>query len=157
MDALKVITDGMIKEERPHIKVGDVVKVHVKIREGEREIRTAVAGRVLARFAAGCEQMAFIIADKFARGFHEIHPVVETSVFGNGDAACDRLAVSGGPAAQGRDDRPAGPVGHSGGIEREARGEQFGQQHDIRFGGSDHRFEPREVPRGLFPGDVALA
>ena len=69
--------------------------------------------------------MAFIIADKFARGFHEIHPVVETSVFGNGDAACDRLAVSGGPAAQGRDDRPAG--------------------------------EPREVPRGLFPGDVALA
>ena len=35
MDALKVITDGMIKEERPHIKVGDVVKVHVKIREGE--------------------------------------------------------------------------------------------------------------------------
>ena len=101
--------------------------------------------------------MAFIIADKFARGFHEIHPVVETSVFGNGDAACDRLAVSGGPAAQGRDDRPAGPFGHSGGIEREARGEQFGQQHDIRFGGSDHRFEPREVPRGLFPGDVTLA
>ena len=31
------------------------------------------------------------------------------------------------------------------------------KQHDIRFGGSDHRFEPREVPRGLFPGDVALA
>ena len=136
----QIVTD---EQQEPHASVFD----H----------RTAVAGRVLARFAAGCEQMAFIIADKFARGFHEIHPVVETSVFGNGDAACDRLAVSGGPAAQGRDDRPAGPVGHSGGIEREARGEQFGQQHDIRFGGSDHRFEPREVPRGLFPGDVALA
>ncbi len=26
MDALKVITDGIIKEERPHIKVGDVMK-----------------------------------------------------------------------------------------------------------------------------------
>ena len=37
MDALKIMTDGMLKEERPNINVGDVVKVHVKIREGERE------------------------------------------------------------------------------------------------------------------------
>ena len=40
MDALKIITEGMIKEERPHVKVGDVVKVHVKIREAkEKESR----------------------------------------------------------------------------------------------------------------------
>ena len=49
MDALKVITDGMIKEERPHIKVGDVVKVHVKIREGERERIQVFEGTIIAR------------------------------------------------------------------------------------------------------------
>ena len=49
MDALKVITDGMIKEERPHIKVGDVVKVHVKIREGERERIQMFESTIIAR------------------------------------------------------------------------------------------------------------
>ena len=47
MDALKVITEGMIKEDRPHVKVGDVVKVHVKIREGERERIQVFEGVVL--------------------------------------------------------------------------------------------------------------
>ena len=49
MDALKVITDGMIKDERPHIKVGDVVKVHVKIREGERERIQVFEGLVIKK------------------------------------------------------------------------------------------------------------
>ena len=53
MDALKVITDGMIKEERPHIKVGDVVKVHVKIREGERERIQVFEGTIIARKGSG--------------------------------------------------------------------------------------------------------
>ncbi|MEG1244262.1 MAG: 50S ribosomal protein L19, partial [Oscillospiraceae bacterium] len=37
MDALKVITEGQIREDKPQIRIGDTVKVHVKIREGERE------------------------------------------------------------------------------------------------------------------------
>ena len=56
MDALKVITDGMIKEERPHIKVGDVVKVHVKIREGERERIQVFEGTVLKRQGGGARE-----------------------------------------------------------------------------------------------------
>lgn len=56
MDALKVITDGMIKEERPHIKVGDVVKVHVKIREGERERIQVFEGTIIARKGSGVSE-----------------------------------------------------------------------------------------------------
>ena len=37
MDALKIITEGQMKQDAPVIRVGDTVKVHVKIREGERE------------------------------------------------------------------------------------------------------------------------
>ena len=56
MDALKVMTEGMIKEDRPHIKVGDVVKVHVKIREGERERIQVFEGFVLKKQNGGISE-----------------------------------------------------------------------------------------------------
>ena len=37
MDAMKIITEGMIKEDRPEFNVGDTVRVSVRIKEGERE------------------------------------------------------------------------------------------------------------------------
>ena len=49
MDALKVITEGMIKEDKPEIKIGDVIKVHVKIVEGSRERIQVFEGTVLKR------------------------------------------------------------------------------------------------------------
>ena len=37
MDAVKNLTAGMLKADAPEIKIGSTVRVHVKIREGERE------------------------------------------------------------------------------------------------------------------------
>src|SRR5699024_12224671 len=37
MDALKIISEGSIKAERPQFNVGDTVRVDVRIKEGERE------------------------------------------------------------------------------------------------------------------------
>ena len=37
MDALKQLVEGQLKAEAPEVVVGDTVKVHVNIREGERE------------------------------------------------------------------------------------------------------------------------
>ena len=37
MDALKLIAQSSMKEELPEINVGSTVKVHVKIKEGQRE------------------------------------------------------------------------------------------------------------------------
>ena len=101
--------------------------------------------------------MAFVVPRRLARRFDEEHPVAEPLLLGDDDTAHDGSAVLRGPAAQGRDHRSVIPFGHTGRGERESRGEQLGQQHDVRIGRGDHRFEPREVPRGLFPGDVALA
>lgn len=56
MDALKVITEGMIKEDRPHVKVGDIVKVHVKIREGERERIQVFEGTIIAVKGSGVSE-----------------------------------------------------------------------------------------------------
>ena len=44
MDAMKIITEGMIKEDRPEFNVGDTVRVSVRIKEGERERIQAFEG-----------------------------------------------------------------------------------------------------------------
>ena len=37
MDALKTITEGCLRPEMPVLNIGDTVRVHVRIKEGERE------------------------------------------------------------------------------------------------------------------------
>ena len=53
MDALKLMTEGMIKEDKPEIKIGSTVRVSVKIREGERERIQMFEGTVIARRGSG--------------------------------------------------------------------------------------------------------
>ena len=49
MDAMKIITEGMIKENKPKFEVGDTVRVSVRIKEGERERIQAFEGTVIAK------------------------------------------------------------------------------------------------------------
>ena len=52
-DAVKNLTAGMMKEEVPEIKIGSTVRVHVKIREGERERIQIFEGTVIAKNNSG--------------------------------------------------------------------------------------------------------
>ena len=49
MDALKIISEGSIKAEKPQFNVGDTVRVDVRIKEGERERIQAFEGTVIAK------------------------------------------------------------------------------------------------------------
>ena len=42
MDALKIISEGSIKAEKPQFNVGDTVRVDVRIKEGERRVSYGV-------------------------------------------------------------------------------------------------------------------
>ena len=53
MDALELITKGMLKEDKPEINVGDTVKVHCRIKEGEKERIQIFEGFVLKRQNGG--------------------------------------------------------------------------------------------------------
>ena len=55
MDALKVIAQDSLKtgDEIPQIKIGDTVKVSVKIREGERERIQAFEGTIIKKHGEG--------------------------------------------------------------------------------------------------------
>ena len=68
MDALKVIAQDSLKtgDEIPQIKIGDTVKVSVKIREGERERIQAFEGTVIARKGSGVSE-TFTVRRRFLR------------------------------------------------------------------------------------------
>ena len=49
MDMLKKLVENQLKTEKPEILIGDTVRVHVKIREGERERIQNFEGTVIAK------------------------------------------------------------------------------------------------------------
>ena len=80
MDALKIMTDGMLKEERPNINVGDVVKVHVKIREGERERIQIFEGTIIARKGSGVSETFTVRRVSYGVGVERVFPVYSPRV-----------------------------------------------------------------------------
>ena len=53
MDLMKALTSQYMKEELPVIRVGDTVRVHVKIKEGSRERVQVFEGTVVAKKHGG--------------------------------------------------------------------------------------------------------
>ena len=80
MDALKIMTEGMLKEERPNINIGDVVKVHVKIREGERERIQVFEGTIIARKGSGVSETFTVRRVSYGVGVEKIFPVNSPNV-----------------------------------------------------------------------------
>lgn len=80
MDALKLITEGCIKEANPAIRVGDVVKVHVKIREGERERIQVFEGTIIARKGAGVSETFTVRRVSYGVGVERVFPVNSPNV-----------------------------------------------------------------------------
>ena len=80
MDALKIMTDGMLKEERPNINVGDVVKVYVKIREGERERIQIFEGTIIARKGSGVSETFTVRRVSYGVGVEKVFPVNSPNV-----------------------------------------------------------------------------
>ena len=80
MDALKIIEEGMLKEEKPVIEIGDVVKVHVKIREGERERIQVFEGTVIARRGSGVSETFTVRRVSYGVGVERVFPVNSPNV-----------------------------------------------------------------------------
>ena len=80
MDALKLMTEGMVKEANPAIRVGDVVKVHVKIREGERERIQVFEGTIIARKGSGVSETFTVRRGSYGVGVVRVFPVNSPNV-----------------------------------------------------------------------------
>lgn len=80
MDAMKIITAGQMKEEAPVLNIGDTVKVHVKIREGERERIQIFEGTIIAKRGAGVSETFTVRRVSYGVGIERVFPVHSPNV-----------------------------------------------------------------------------
>ena len=79
-DAVKNLTAGMMKEEVPVIKIGSTVRVHVKIREGERERIQVFEGTVIAKNNSGIAETFTVRRVSYGVGVERVFPVHSPNV-----------------------------------------------------------------------------
>jgi large subunit ribosomal protein L19 len=75
-EKIRNISKKFIREERIHgFKVGDGVRVHVRIREGEKERIQIFAGIVIARKGTGATETFTVRRISFGEGVEKVFPV----------------------------------------------------------------------------------
>ncbi len=80
MDALKLIAQDSLKAELPVIEIGDTVKVHVKIREGEKERIQIFEGTVIARRGSGVSETFTVRRVSYGVGVEKVFPIHSPNV-----------------------------------------------------------------------------
>ena len=75
MDAMKMMTEGMLKENRPVFNVGDTVRVSVRIKEGERERIQAFEGTVIAKKHGGVAETFTVRRVSYGVGVERVFPI----------------------------------------------------------------------------------
>ena len=80
MDALKLISDSSLKAEVPEINVGSTVRVHVKIREGERERIQVFEGTIIAVKGSGVSSTFTVRRVSYGVGVERVFPIHSPNV-----------------------------------------------------------------------------
>lgn len=80
MDALKLISQDSLKAEKPEIVIGDTIRVHVKIREGEKERIQVFEGTVIARKGSGISETFTVRRVSYGVGVERVFPVHSPNV-----------------------------------------------------------------------------
>lgn len=80
MDALKIIAEGSVKAEKPQFEIGDTVKVHVKIKEGEKERIQIFEGTVIAQKHGGIQETFTVRRISHGCGIERVFPVHSPNV-----------------------------------------------------------------------------
>lgn len=75
MDIIRAIENEQIKENAPEFKIGDTVKVHVKIKEGNRERIQVFEGIVIKRQNAGLNETFTVRKISYGVGVERTFPV----------------------------------------------------------------------------------
>ena len=80
MDALKIISEGSIKAEKPQFNVGDTVRVDVRIKDGDRERIQAFEGTVIAKKHGGVAETFTVRRVAYGVGIERVFPVTCVAV-----------------------------------------------------------------------------
>ena len=80
MDALKLISQGSLKETLPKFSIGDTVKVHVRIKEGEKSRIQLFEGTVIAMKHGGVHETFTVRRVAHGVGVERVFPLHSPSV-----------------------------------------------------------------------------
>ena len=75
MDAMKIMTEGMVKENKPEFNVGDTVRVAVRIKEGEKERIQNFEGTVIAKKHGGVAETFTVRRTSYGVGVERVCPI----------------------------------------------------------------------------------
>ena len=75
MDLMKAFVDKYTKEEPPVVQVGDTVRVHQKVKEGNRERIQVFEGTVIAKKHGGIEETFTVRRISYGVGVEKVFPV----------------------------------------------------------------------------------
>ena len=75
MDVIKELTADMLKKDAPEILIGSTVKVHVRIKEGEKERIQVFEGTVIAKNNSGIAETFTVRRVAYGVGIERVFPV----------------------------------------------------------------------------------
>ncbi len=80
MNAIEKLVADQLKENAPQVNIGDTVRVHVKIREGERERIQLFEGTVIAKNNSGVAETFTVRRVTYGVGVERVFPVHSPNV-----------------------------------------------------------------------------
>ena len=80
MDLMQVFTEKYKKAEAPVANVGDTVRVHIKVKEGNRERIQIFEGTVIAKKHGGIEETFTVRRLSYGIGVEKVFPVHAPSI-----------------------------------------------------------------------------
>ena len=72
---LEKVEQSQLKETAPDFQIGDSVRVHVKIKEGDKERIQVYGGTVIARNGGGANETFTVLRISFGEGVERVFPL----------------------------------------------------------------------------------
>ena len=80
MNLMQAFTEKHKKAETPNVAVGDTVRVHLKVKEGNRERIQVFEGTVIAKKHGGIEETFTVRRISYGIGVEKVFPVHAPSI-----------------------------------------------------------------------------
>ena len=80
MDMIKAFTSEQLKENVPVIRIGDTIRVHNKIKEGNRERIQMFEGTVIAKHGGGISETFTVRRVSYGVGVEKTFPIHSPNV-----------------------------------------------------------------------------
>ena len=80
MNLMQAFTEKHKKAETPNVAIGDTVRVHLKVKEGNRERIQVFEGTVIAKKHGGIEETITVRRISYGVGVEKVFPVHSPSI-----------------------------------------------------------------------------